>query len=162
MKNENIIIALIFLAIVALFAFNFDKITGFAPKTIIAPTVKTSPSIIKPGEKINIEIKINQACVDPTFEFYPVREDSRGATIIGTRKATKFYSPDIGDCKRISTKGAKIPCGSSKYCKDDLKNNKIKTTFKTYSDWSGNYILRVYYWDEGKKEFIDSQFKIVS
>jgi len=164
MKNENIIIAMVFLVIVALFAFNFSKITGFTPATITKPTVTISPNTIKlsestnaikPGEKINIEIKINEGCVDPKFYIYSFRNN-----MVGTRKATKVYGPDVGDCARVSSRGAKIPCGSSKYCKGNLKLDTIKTTADTYPDWTGYYILRVFYYDKTEKKFVDTKFKI--
>lgn len=157
MKNENIIIALIFLVIVALFAFNFTKMTGFAPKTITTPTVTISPTNINAGDITNIEIKINEGCIDPKFYFYSFRNN-----MVGTRKATKVFSPDIGDCARVSSKGSKIPCGSSKYCKGNLKLDTIKTTFKTYPDWNpGYYVLRVFYYDKTEKKYIDTKFKII-
>lgn len=168
MKNESIVIALIFLAIVALFAFNFQKMTGFAPKTIThAPEInlyktniygnKVKARIINPGEKINAEIKINQGCIAPELEIYFVRNG-----IVGTRKAVVKYKPDIADCARPSTKGAKIHCTGFKYCKGDLIEDKIKKIIKTHSDWQGNYIVRVYYYDKkGKKAYKDSEeFKI--
>ncbi len=157
MKNENIIIAMVFLVIVALFAFNFTKMTGFAPKTIAAPTITIFPAQIKAGDLVNIEIKIKEGCVDPKFYFYSFRNN-----IVGTRKATKVYGPDVGDCARVSSKGAQIPCGSSKYCRGNLKLDTIKTNFKTYSDWTGDYVLRVYYYDnKNEKKYVDTKFKII-
>ena len=50
------------------------------------------------------------------------------------------------------------------YCQGDLKEDLIKEIFKTYSDWDGKYIVRVFYYDENRKEqFIDSdEFRIIS
>jgi len=171
MKNENIIIALIFLAIVALFAFNFNKLTGFTAAEEIdkyAPIInlyktdvygnKARAGVLNAGEKIDIEIKIKEGDINPEFKVYSVRNG-----IVGTRKKVIYFSPDIGDCARISSKGAKIPCGSSNYAKGKLVDDLIKKTFKTDSDWKGNYILRVYYFNEKNKEtFKDSEEFIIS
>lgn len=171
MKNENVVIALIFLVIVALFAFNFNKLTGFTAAEEIdkyAPIInlyktdiygnKVIARILNAGEKIDIEIKIREGDINPEFKVYFVRND-----IIGTRKKVIYFSPDIGDCARISSKGAKIPCGSSSYRKGKLVDDLIKKTFKTGADWKGNYIVRIYYYNEkNKKTFKDSEEFIIN
>ena len=156
MKNESVIVALVFLVIVALFAFNFNKLTGFTAiqeKDDFAPEIKISPRIINAGEKMNIEININKGCVEPTFEIYSVRNG-----IVGTRKATKYYNPGIDDCATSSSR-----CSGSKYCTGNLKDDTIKVTFKTYAKWDGKYILRVFYVDENRdrKEIDSGEIEII-
>lgn len=163
MKNKNVIIALIFLVIVALFAFSFEKMTGFAPKSVISPTVTITPHIIKAGEEIKIKIKINKACIDPNLEFYFAGIDPNGNRVSGAdlRKGSKLYKPSVRDCTKSSRRGSYIPCSGSKYCKNDLINDIITTTYKTSSDWSGTYYLKTSYWkDTNTKDYVKTEFKI--
>ncbi|MBU2639593.1 MAG: hypothetical protein KKG75_02680 [Nanoarchaeota archaeon] len=134
MKPQNIIIALVFLLVISFFSFNFEKVTG-NPIKLTAPTVTVNPGNgVTAGQPIQVKIKINDYCLDPTIELY----------YKGLRKDTRTYMPTEDDCAGQNF----YSCRGSKYCKGNLKNDEAIYTYYTLPSWKVNpglYTVRVYY-----------------
>ena len=151
MKN-NIVIALVFLALIAVFANNFENFTGYAVNIKI-PGMNVNPKIVQAGENINFRVKINQYCVRPEYEIL---------TETGLYKDKEIYLPTKDDCQGQNVR----TCKGSKYCQGDLINDVMDINYRTKSDLNGRYKIRVKYiekpgQDEYDLNFIEQEFDVV-
>ncbi|MAG52725.1 MAG: hypothetical protein CMH62_02065 [Nanoarchaeota archaeon] len=148
-SNDKVLIALVTIFLVGLIGTNLPQFTGNFTLTNNndLPIVSTSPERIKAGEKLNINVQVRGACVDPEIELYfgGVRFDGTEDTN-GGRKAT------------ITKKGR------YKFCKNDYElddTNSFTVSYRTRPDWDGDYFARVYYWeDRTTKDYLHSYFTI--
>lgn len=153
MKPQNIIIAIVFLLIISIFSFNFEKITGYQVKTG-APKVMIENDAVKAGQPIKIIVKINENCINPVFEL----------RYKGLRKDIRTYKPMEDECADQKYKN----CASNKYCKGDLKNDLAIYDYYTLPSWKnspGIYKVRVYHMEKpGQKRYrapyVEVPFKI--
>jgi hypothetical protein len=153
MKPQNIIIAITFLLVVSIFSFNFEEITGFQVKTL-QPYVFIENDVVTAGQPIKIKVQINDACIDPTFEFY----------YKGLRKDTRTYKPTEDDCA-----GQDYTCKGSKYCRGDLENDRAIYDYYTLPSWKlspGLYNVRVHYMEKAgqsryKTPYVERTFRIL-
>ena len=145
MKISNIVIAAIFLVLISIFSLNFEKLTGYVPKENGIPDVSVNPKIVNSGENLDIRVKVNSFCIDPTLEI--VYEN-------GLHKADVDYLPSEDDCEGQSFR----TCKSSKYCKGDIINDVLKVNYKTQADFEGDYKVRVRYIEKPGQDRYDEPF----
>ncbi|MEK6937096.1 MAG: hypothetical protein AABW58_03430 [Nanoarchaeota archaeon] len=55
-KNNRVLVAVILLIFVTLLSFNIDTISGFQTKSLEGPSVTITPKVVKPGERITVEV----------------------------------------------------------------------------------------------------------
>ena len=154
MKPQNIIIAIVFLLIISAFSFSFDKITGYQVQDLSRPEAGIIKDIVKAGEPIKIQVKINEYCVQPTIEFY----------YNGVRKSRVTYHPSEDDCTGQNFH----PCGGIKYCQGNLIDDTMTLNYYTLPSWKvspGIYKARIRYIEKtGQKRadtpYIDVPFRI--
>lgn len=155
MKISNVLIAAIFLVVIAVFSLNFEKLTGYVPRERgeTLPGLSVNPGSVKAGEKIDIRVKVNKYCVDPVFEIVSAND---------LHKADVDYLPTEDDCAGQSFH----TCKSSKYCQGDIVNDILKVLYKTEADFQGDYKVRVRYiekpgQDKYDEPYVEVGFKIV-
>ena len=147
-KEDKVLIALIVIFLVSIIGFNLNKLTGgiVIQENKDVPIVTVSPSTIKAGEYVTVNVKVRNACVHPTVELF-----FSGTKFDGTKTHESFRLGDV-------TKQ-----GRYKFCKGDygLKDNSFKVTYKTSAGWGGDYYARVYYWTEDNtKDYVHSYFRV--
>ena len=111
------------------------------------PIVTVSPRTITAGEKIDINVGVRGACVDPTVELY--------------------FDGVKSDGERIGSGGRKAEVtqkGRYKFCDGDYElddTNSFTVSYQTRPDWDGEYYSRVYYWmDKDTKDYVHSYFTV--
>lgn len=149
LSEDKVLIALLAIFLIGLFGVNMEEFTGrFTLQTNDdIPIVTVLPQEVKAGEKINVNIKVRGACVDPTVEFYfsGVKYDGeRGSS--GGRKAEVTHK------------------GRFKFCSEDYEldeDNSFTVSYQTRPNWDGDYFARVFYWkDRNTKDYLHSYFTI--
>jgi hypothetical protein len=148
-SNDKVLVALVTMFLVGAIGSTFSDFTGnFALRTNNdMPIVTTSPNPVGAGSKINVNVKVRGACVDPTVEFY-----FGGKKYDGTKESSGGRKADV-------TKKGKY-----KFCKGDYElDNKDSFTvsYRTRPDWDGDYYAKVYYWkDKDTKDDLRSYFRV--
>jgi hypothetical protein len=148
-KDDKVLVGLITVFVVGLLGSNLLGITGNFSLTNNSqvPIVSSSQGVIKAGEKIDINIQVRGACVDPKVKFY----------FTGTKYDGRDFSNKVFEEQVVHN-------GRYKYCQGDYgldKNNGLTVSYRTRPDWDGEYHARVYYWvDRTTKDYVDTYFKV--
>lgn len=148
-KEDKVIIALVVIFLVGTIGFNLENYTGNLLKLQEdknVPIVSISPSVVTAGEYIEIKVKVRDACVHRTIDFF-----FDGTEYDGTKK------------NKGGRKATAIKPGRYKFCKRDygLVDSSFTLRYKTSPSWDGDYYARVYYWkDRTTKDYVHSYFKV--
>lgn len=147
--EDKVFIALITIFLIGVIGTSIEQFTGnFAIRVNNdMPIVAVSPRTVTAGEKINVNVIIRGACVNPTVEFYFDGIKSNGERVnSGVRKA------------EVTQKGR------YKFCNGDYEldeKNSFTVSYQTRPDWDGDYFARVYYWkDRNTKDYLHSYFTV--
>ena len=105
--KKQMLIAIALILLIALIGFNFEKITGGIikhqyPIVKVYKTGFPQQNEVRAGDKVTVEVKIGEYCVDPEISFY-----FGGVTYSGEKKSA---GPRIGT---ITKKG------HYRFCKGD-------------------------------------------
>lgn len=148
-SQDKVLIALLIIFLIGFIGTSLSELTGkfTLQSNEKVPVVTVSPQQIKAGEKINVNVQIRDACVDPTVEF--------------------FFGGTNYDGTKVSSGGRKAEVtekGRFKFCKGDYeldKDNSFTVSYKTRPEWDGDYFARVYYWkDRRTKDYVHAYFVV--
>jgi len=147
--EDKVFIALITIFLIGAVGTSFEQLTGgFTLQTNDdIPIVTVFPQEVKAGEKVNVNVKVRGACVDPTVEFY-----FGGVTYDGERTTSGGRKAEVTQKGRF------------KFCKDDYELDSVNSfslSYQTRPEWDGDYFVRVYYWkDKNTKDYLHSYFTV--